>query len=1026
MIGLIRSRFSSDFFAENIDILIEKGFIDKFIYLTNLYGFEISDEWYEKHFNYIMLMPMGQGRNSLIEIISDRDIFKSKKKVDKDILKLISDYSKLHNIQNDKTTSCAIKILKYYLEEELEEIYNGEKKNAYTISILKPLYQLSGSAKELIINYWDKLERWYTDAEGDMQQYVEEIIEFTISFQNSILAYTLPDELCAMAKMFWIYQRINDFDDEFINFREEYKISARYGLSDQSDSYESKHFSNTPIESNFFHTLFYRNFWKGLKWTVEFINEVVFSFKKNCPSECLEYDIQFIDEGIAKTYFGNASMWFAPNRYFMFPMVLSDLLYCLQDIIKQIIEVNDIKIVSIFAENVRKYIYENSNNIALLSVISNIGLKFPKKLPGYALNLATNLDIVKIDLERIILPYFTKDHRDYLGSYVLETQIYGDQSIKDKCYNILDYLYSVIPNDESSAVRHLQIQKMDLRNAIVENFDNETIAFTPSISGEAEKVVIKHNESLKPQTEVAEKLSEMQKNFQADNSEIIVDKYIEAIELILAQRDRFQNKSIFDKELAKYIDIVLSHCTTLTRSKREEYCQIFIDGAKSYLNNELNYGFDINFCSSLFSQLQSDISEHQKNEIKTIILEALMCQSNNGLIVQMSTIAKNYLEQNIEIGKAFFNTIIKLAEDEMNHQKFNAKYILENKIYKNFEFKPNVIPKLRDVDFLIMEAERKKEKIKKFESQKDKIINAYLFEQQELKLEIFNIQDYDIVTVCHVFSCGLSLDNDFILELTKKTINTMVDIWKINEFNHSSFEILNVYTLQEVYNFLGDQLTKNETFSQKVLDVLFNDMDFLKFTKDAVDFYYNVLFALVPQYFDAYENYQRRSFLRYTFNNLEIKIQAITNADIKEKLTKSLIFYFPQSYICDWSKCETQFSFADKDFINKQLTKFGGKYLADVLLTIQQLHIEELLPEIIVPLQCIFEEARKIDEVKFFKTITEQKLKILIFISQAFIKFGDAIKQNKMLTEAFETLLDILCDYGFEEAAVILDEFRIH
>lgn len=1015
MIGLIRSRFSEDFFAENVDILIEKGFIDKFIYLTNLYGFEIRDERYVKYSNFIMLMPTGQGRKSLVEIIYNKGIYKTSKKIDKGILKLLSDYCKQYDYQNEKTKLCAINILEYYLEEDIKEIiktcendlYN---KHDYTISILKPLYQLSIEAKKYIIDYWKQIEKWY---KGDKKQYAKEIIEFTISFENSILAYTLPDEICALAKMFWTYQRPKEL------FQYDYVFSDdcwRHGLSEQASNYESKYYSNTPFECNFFYTLFYCNFWKGLKWAVEFINEAVLSFKTNCPSDCLEYEIQFVDEANARTYLGNSSMWFATIRGYRFPTVLGDLLFCLQGMIEQIVRNIRTKDVSDFAEKVKKYIYKNSNNIALLSMISDIGIKFPKDLPGYSLDLATNLDIVFFDSNRIMMPsYYTNDD---LGTYVLNAQLYGNNSIKEKCYKILNYLYSVIPNDKNNAVRHLQIQKIDMRNAIIENNDKEII-ITPSISGEAEKIVNQHNQILKPQEEVSAKLLEIQKNFQANDNESIVDDYIKAIDLILSQRDNFQLKSIFDKELAKYLEIVLLH-KTLTQSKREKYCQIFIDGAKGYLENKINYHFDIHFCTLLFAQLQEDISEQQKNEIKTIILEALTCQDNNGLIKK---IAREYLEENTELATAYFYTIIKLAEDEMNHQKFNANFYLENNPNANFEFKANTMPKLRGIDFEIMQAETKNEKVKIFSSQKDKIINAYLFKQQELNLEDFNIQDYDIVMVCHALSCGLSIDNNIIFEITKKIVSTMVDIWEIY---YNSYEILNVYTLHEVYNFLGDQLTKNDTSSQKVFDILFNDMDFSKFTKETVKFYYNVFFALVPQYFDAYENNQRRGFLRKIFTNLEIKIQAIANTDIKDKLTRSLIFYFPQSNIGDWSKCKTQYSFSDKDFINKQLTKFGGKYFEDALLTIQQLHIEELLPEIIITLQYIFKEARTIDEVKFLKTITEQKLKIFIFISQAFIKFGDAIKQNKMQTEAFETLLDILCDYGFEEAAVILDEFRIH
>lgn len=43
-----------------------------------------------------------------------------------------------------------------------------------------------------------------------------------------------------------------------------------------------------------------------------------------------------------------------------------------------------------------------------------------------------------------------------------------------------------------------------------------------------------------------------------------------------------------------------------------------------------------------------------------------------------------------------------LAEDEMNHQKFNAVYI-KNHNDAEYEFIPNMVPKLRGVDYWIRE-----------------------------------------------------------------------------------------------------------------------------------------------------------------------------------------------------------------------------------------------------------------------------------------------------------------------------------
>lgn len=1057
MIGLVRSRFSREFFAENADAIIKSGLIDRFIHLTNLYGFEINNSWFAKYSQVICLAPSGQGRYSLIEIVYKKDIYKADSKFHNGILKLISDYCKLNDNKNEATTLCAVKILEYYLENDIKEISGGGKKDLYqrhehTIPLLKPLYQLSEGAKELIVGYWRQLDEWY---KGDKERYAEEIIEFTLGFENSVLAYSLPDELCALGKMFWTYQRPkekDEYDFGMRSFRDKHERCWKFGLSEQAEQYESKHHRDTPTESGFFHTLFYRSFWKGLRWTVAFINESVSCFQANCPKECFEWEIQFIDDGITRNYLGDASMWLATIEAHHFPTLLSDLLFCLQDMIKQIIEGKYTKDVSAFAEKVRKYIYENSNNIALLAIISNLGIRFQKELPGYALDLATNSDIIHLDFQRktrmmpnqmieflenqmmtaVGIPelnrrYMRKREKtDDLQEYVFNTQIFGDKGIKEKCFQILDYLYSVVPNDAENATEHLQIQKMDLRTAKVERVDERTVAISPSISGEAEKVVTRHGEILKPQAEVAYKLLELQKKYEADKSAVMSKDYIEAIDLILGQRDNFQLPSAFDRELAAFIGLVLVLDKTLVKEQREKYCQILIDGAKGYLLNARGYQFDIDFCISLFAQLQADISEHQKNEIKTIILECIISRSNSGLVRKMAVIAKRYLKSNMGISTAVFNTVVKLAEDEMKHQKFNADYILKKKPNDGFEFIPNITPKLRGVDIWIKEAKAKKEKVEKYKFQRSKIIDAYLFKQKELKLEEFNADDYDIELLCYALNCGLPIENNTVFEITKKTINAMVDVWSANEHSHRSRDILDVYTLHEIEGFLGNQLIKDTASSQRVIDVLFDGIDFSKFTKDTLEFYHNIFFTLIPQFFDAYDNSECRNFIKSVFQNVEEKIQAITESGVKDTLIKSLIFYFPQYKTHDWSKCTTKYSLDDKVFINAQLMKYGAKYLSDILLTIKQLHIEELLPEVIIPLQSLFEEARKNDEAKFHKTISEQKYRILLYISKAFIDFSEKIKQSETMTKAFEGLLDILCEYGLEEAAVILDEFRIH
>lgn len=47
-------------------------------------------------------------------------------------------------------------------------------------------------------------------------------------------------------------------------------------------------------------------------------------------------------------------------------------------------------------------------------------------------------------------------------------------------------------------------------------------------------------------------------------------------------------------------------------------------------------------------------------------------------------------------------------------------------------------------------------------------------------------------------------------------------------------------------------------------------------------------------------------------------------------------------------------------------------------------------------------------------------------ITKAFLDFNDDIKCDHELVKAFEEVLETLVGFGMEEAAVILDEFRVH
>ena len=66
------------------------------------------------------------------------------------------------------------------------------------------------------------------------------------------------------------------------------------------------------------------------------------------------------------------------------------------------------------------------------------------------------------------------------------------------------------------------------------------------------------------------------------------------------------------------------------------------------------------------------------------------------------------------------------------------------------------------------------------------------------------------------------------------------------------------------------------------------------------------------------------------------------------------------------------------------------------------------------------------DTKTFASTISKEEAIVMLIIYKAFLKHRDEIKNDWELTEAYEKVLGSLIGLGYENAAVLLDEFRLH
>ena len=133
-----------------------------------------------------------------------------------------------------------------------------------------------------------------------------------------------------------------------------------------------------------------------------FVNQSVVTLSNNLEEDLPLYTIYFVVDGENISYFGSEEMWLATTQEHSMPILLSDLIYCLKYEIFNIIKTlrDNGKDYIGFANRIKEILFRESNNIALLTIISDIGMEFENDLLGYALDLVSDIYLVMNDLTR--------------------------------------------------------------------------------------------------------------------------------------------------------------------------------------------------------------------------------------------------------------------------------------------------------------------------------------------------------------------------------------------------------------------------------------------------------------------------------------------------------------------------------------------------------------------------------------------------------------------------------------------------
>lgn len=1041
-IGIVKSRFCDNYFEEQGSEILEQGMLFDFVKNINLFAFEGELLHIRQESPQMKLSPIGNGRPCIIRLLKNEEIYKKNIIGRDDIVKLCLDYAK----QEDKVAviaSDACAMMEYYVEYSLQE---SEQENYYKIideisSCLEALYRMADNSEEWLKKFFNTLINNYINGNRKSMRKSEDIMEWTLKNAYPALVAGLASELCSIADILWLRGKV---DAEKFDFYRADRLSKgfEYGLSEKAEHYN--YLYRTVYENAFLWNLFRLNFKVGFHWAIQFINRVILEYATNNPEYVIKIKVKISESNAIKEYWGNGNMWLAGIRDHNVPTLIGDVIFCLKEAIISSLEIckKDHEFTVAFASYVKETIYSKSNNIVLLTIIESIGMHFENELPGYALDLATSIELVHWDttrymlykknptkelLERQILKTMgipeLKDRYELdkkcdlsIQEYVSHTQIYFDSMVQDKCYGILDYLYSIIKNDAENAQDYLQIQKMDMHGAKATKITDNIIMLEPQISGEAEKIVLRQEEFNKPKQRLNAAIKKCNDNMVS--GQIDLPSTLDAIKVILELMKDTDMAFQYENLLILLIASAINH-QELENEKREKFCTIWINGIEKLFSNG-NFLADIALMPVLLNQLENDVASGIKNKIKKIVLDCLMYKGQHGVIDEMAKYVKRYLANHETLAQAVFNTIIKLSEDQMEHQKYNANYLKVSKKDKEFIFNPNMQPKLSGIDRYIKDDDGNC-----YTSREEEIIDRYLLQEESLEIDVFDMSNYDISTICYVANCGLNFTNESFRMVIHEILLCVIDIWKYTKRNYNAHEIFDVYQEHEIIELFQWKMIQTQDDAKMAIDILFEEIDFTKFTTDTIEFYQDIFGNFLCEFFDSYVDSKRRNICKKKILYIEKKVNDIDEEYVRIQLYKSLMLSVTRYCTGDWSKIKTNYSYVDKQFLNKQFTKYGKYHIKELLRTIYQMHMDELLPEILISIRNSFQNAKS-EVNKFKKSIREQEAIVQLIILKSFITYSDKIKQDQELIEAYEDILEILINLNYEQAAVILDEFRIH
>ena len=555
------------------------------------------------------------------------------------------------------TEEKAYKIIIRYIDELIEK--SKEEKSYYQhdeeiVQLFLIVAKMAKSSKSWLKEFVENMIVEYCSGTSRRDSVAEEILKAVVKKCPLLFAMELPELACKSAETLW-GQRVSRKHFRYDGY--DHNNVRAYGLSDNANHFDNN--ENGVYNNTFFWYVMRCDFVKGLEWAISFVNNAVQTFAENKPDEITNIEIFFPKENKKRVYLGNGWLWMADIMEHNLPVVLTDIVFVIKKtVINSMRNSSESAYIKGLAEYVKNTIYEKANNVLLLSIIEAIGMNYQKEMPGYALELASSMELIYFDIYRSgefisnptkellekhimlsmgvpeIIRRYEKDEKCAcnLQQYFANSYLYGDDGIKNRCHVILDYLYSIY-DEKTYSNENLQIQKMDFRDVAVTKIDEKTIMIEPQIKGEAQKIVKNNEDANEPILQLNKIINHLLEDI--NDKKANAGQVITVIDILCEKmKDDYRIEMQFEKVLVTFIASALIMCD-ITDEQRNKLVEEWIKRVKKIFSNQ-SYVAEVNMVIVLWEQLNKNINNDLKKQILIMILESIVNDEKSGLISQLA------------------------------------------------------------------------------------------------------------------------------------------------------------------------------------------------------------------------------------------------------------------------------------------------------------------------------------------------------------------------------------------------------